>query len=105
MLSSTSARYFITLAESSLADQNIVLTAKKKRILEEILNGQGSFDAESVYLRLCNQGRCVSRSTVYNTLAVLVRAGLLMIGHDPHRKLQIYHLQYKGIPLSASGSP
>jgi Fe2+ or Zn2+ uptake regulation protein len=100
MLSEKTARYFVALAESTLANQDIALTAKKKRILEEILNGHGSFDAESVYLRLCGQGRCVSRSTVYNTLAVLVRAGLLMISHDPRRKLQIYHLQCKGITLS-----
>lgn len=103
MLSPASARYFVTLAESTLASQGIALTAKKRRILEEILNGHGSFDAESVYLRLCNHGRCVSRSTVYNTLAVLVRAGLLIISHDRQRKLQIYHLQCKGITLSASG--
>jgi Fe2+ or Zn2+ uptake regulation protein len=103
MLSETSARYFIALAERTLASHDIALTAKKKRILEEILNGHGSFDAESVYLRLCNQGRCVSRSTVYNTLAVLVRAGLLIISHDPRRKFQIYHLQCQGITLSTSG--
>jgi Fe2+ or Zn2+ uptake regulation protein len=100
MLSEKSARYFVAFAESTLASQDIALTTKKKRILEEILNGHGSFDAESVYLRLCNQDRCVSRSTVYNTLAVLVRAGLLIISHDPRRKLQIYHLQCKHITLS-----
>lgn len=105
MLSSTSTRYFVALAESTLASQDITLTAKRKRILEEILHGHGSFDAESIYLRLCNQDRCVSRSTVYNTLAVLVRAGLLMISHDPQRKHQIYHLQCKSITLSASRLP
>jgi len=103
MLSERSAQYFVALAESTLASQDITLTAKKKRILEEILQGHGSFDAESVYLRLCNHGRCVSRSTVYNTLALLVRVGLLMISHDPQRKLQIYHLQCKSITLSTPG--
>ena len=52
-------------------------TPERFAILDEVLNTQGHFDAESLYYRLITGGVKVSKATVYNTLELLQDCGLV----------------------------
>lgn len=52
-------------------------TPERFAILNEVLNTQGHFDAESLYYRLITGGVKVSKATVYNTLDLLQDCGLV----------------------------
>jgi Fur family ferric uptake transcriptional regulator len=52
-------------------------TPERFAILDAVLQTQGHFDAESLYYRLISGGVKVSKATVYNTLGLLLSAGLV----------------------------
>lgn len=52
-------------------------TPERFAILDEVLQTQGHFDAESLYYRLITGGVKVSKATVYNTLELLQNCGLV----------------------------
>jgi Fur family ferric uptake transcriptional regulator len=62
---------------SYLADHRLRLTAQRRRILEEIFEQDGHFDAEEFYEMFRAAGSDVSRATVYRTLGHLCGSGLL----------------------------
>jgi len=52
-------------------------TTERFAVLDAVLDTQGHFDAESLYYRLISGGLKVSKATVYNTLDLLLNAGLV----------------------------
>jgi Fur family ferric uptake transcriptional regulator len=52
-------------------------TPERYAILDAVLQTQGHFDAEGLYYRLISSGMKVSKATVYNTLDLLLNAGLV----------------------------
>lgn len=60
-----------------LKDNNLRATPERFKVLDEVMKGSGHFDADEFYSRLRAKGVEVSRATVYNTLDVLVKCGLI----------------------------
>ncbi len=58
-------------------NRNLRSTPERFAILDAVLQTQGHFDAESLYYRLISDGVKVSKATVYNTLGLLLNAGLV----------------------------
>jgi Fur family transcriptional regulator, ferric uptake regulator len=52
-------------------------TPERYAVLDAVLQTQGHFDAENLYYRLLSGGMKISRATVYNSLELLLRAGLV----------------------------
>lgn len=53
------------------------LTAPRRRILEEVYQVDGHFSGDDIFIRLRNTGSDISRASIFRTLPLLVRAGLL----------------------------
>jgi Fur family ferric uptake transcriptional regulator len=64
-----------------LQEKNLRPTRERFTLLEEIMRGNGHFDAEEFYIRVKSKGLKVSRATVYNTLDLLVACGLISKYH------------------------
>ncbi len=62
---------------SFLKQQGLKLTPKREKVLQEAFVAGGHFEAEHLVRRLRERGGTASRATVYRTLPLLVRAGLL----------------------------
>lgn len=60
-----------------LQEKKLRSTKERYVVLEEIMGGDGHFDAEELYARLRTHGHKVSRATVYNTLDLLVECGII----------------------------
>lgn len=60
-----------------LKEKRLRTTPERFRILEEVMQGCGHFDADELYTRLRNTGSKISRATVYNSLEVLVSCGII----------------------------
>lgn len=60
-----------------LAAQQLRYTAERKQIFEEIIQAQEHFDADALLLKLKSKNLSVSRATVYRTLDLLVKLGLV----------------------------
>ena len=64
-------------AQQRLKRAGVRLTAQRRAIIAAALCADGHFDADELWYNLRRQGRNVSRATVYRTLALLMREGLL----------------------------
>jgi Fur family ferric uptake transcriptional regulator len=53
------------------------ITPERLQVLETILNTDGHFDADELFLQMKSSGSKVSRATVYNTLDLLQDCGLI----------------------------
>lgn len=62
---------------SHLASQGLRMTPERQVVLDGALNAQGHFTADTLYVHLKRQHPRVSRATVYRTLELLVRSGLV----------------------------
>jgi Fur family ferric uptake transcriptional regulator len=60
-----------------LKSRNLRPTRERYLLLQEILHTNGHFDADSLFASLSQRGLKASRATVYNTLDLLVRCGLI----------------------------
>jgi Fur family peroxide stress response transcriptional regulator len=60
-----------------LAEAGLNLTAQRVAITEAVLNSRDHPNAEEIYRSVCSVLPVVSRATVYNTLKLLVKRGLL----------------------------
>ncbi len=60
-----------------LAEQNLRYTAERRQIFHEIIRAREHFDADTLLLKIKSKNMSVSRATVYRTLDLLVRLGLL----------------------------
>lgn len=60
-----------------LAGHGLKYTPERRRIFKEIFNSEGRFDAEQLILRFRATTKNVSRATVYRTLDLLLRLGII----------------------------
>lgn len=60
-----------------LAQHNLKYTPERRRIFHEIFSARDHFDADELFMRLRAHNRRVSRATVYRTLDLLVKLGLV----------------------------
>ena len=60
-----------------LSQQNLKYTPERRKIFKEIFDAQDHFDAEELFVRLRGHQEKVSRATVYRTLELLVKLGLV----------------------------
>ncbi|HTX18931.1 MAG TPA: transcriptional repressor [Bacteroidota bacterium] len=56
---------------------NYRITPERFQVLESIMNYEGHFDADGLFLQMKTVGLKVSRATVYNTLELLQDCGLI----------------------------
>ncbi len=56
---------------------NYRITPERFQVLEAIMNHEGHFDADGLFLGMKSKGAKVSRATVYNTLELLQDCGLV----------------------------
>jgi len=52
-------------------------TPERQRVLQEVFATEGHFEAEELAYRLRKKGSRISKATVYRTLPLLVKAGLI----------------------------
>jgi Fur family ferric uptake transcriptional regulator len=57
-----------------LKSKELKFTPKRRAILKEIFSFRGHFNVDQLYERL---GRQISRATIYRTLSLLVKSGLI----------------------------
>ena len=60
-----------------LKERGLKWTPERERVFQEIFTTEGHFEAEDLTYRLRKKGTRVSKATVYRTLPLLVRAGLI----------------------------
>ncbi len=64
--------------EKYLRNGNYRITPERFTILDTIMESEGHFDADELYISLKQSGKKVSRATVYNTLELLLDSGLVL---------------------------
>ena len=60
-----------------LRRNNLRVTPERFEVLDAVMQCDGHFDADDLFLRMKNAGSKVSRATVYNTLDKLTECGIL----------------------------
>ncbi len=76
-----------------LNSKNLRKTEERYRIFEHVCDFPGHFDIDMLHDRLKEEKYHVSKATVYNTLEVIVDAGLLVPHQISSRAVQ-YELKY-----------
>ena len=63
--------------EAFLRERGLKLTSERKELLKAVVRLTEHFDADHLHLKLKQQGKEISRATVYRTLYLLVQGGLV----------------------------
>ena len=76
-----------------LKDQGMKWTSERETIFHEVFATEGHFEAEDLAYRLRKKGTRVSKATVYRTLPLLVKTGLLkeVIHGEKHKHYEHVH--------------
>jgi len=76
-----------------LKQQGLKWTPEREKIFQEIFATEGHFEAEDLAYRLRKRGTRVSKATVYRTLPLLVKAGLIkeVIHGEKHHHYEHLH--------------
>ncbi len=73
---STTTDEALALFTAFLRERELKVTSGRLAVLRTLHEADGPLDADEVFLRLKRSQRSVSRATVYNTLELLIEAGL-----------------------------
>lgn len=68
---------FIEQFRLYLKSSGLRLTSERLVILEQVFSYEGHFQAEDLLVHIREKGRSASRATIYRTLPLLVKSGLL----------------------------
>ena len=68
------------------------LTPERRRILESTLKMHTHFEADDLLFQMRKNGIRVSKATIYRTLPLLVKSGLLRELHDDDRHMHYEHV-------------
>ncbi|MGA7616050.1 MAG: Fur family transcriptional regulator [Thermoanaerobaculia bacterium] len=77
----TTLKREMTRFQSFLAENGLKLTAERTALIEEIFSAHYHFEADELLFRMKEKGLKISRATVYRTLDLLVRSGLVRRVH------------------------
>jgi Fur family ferric uptake transcriptional regulator len=75
--------------EGFLKARGFKLTRPRRRVVERLLAVKGHVSADELYEELRRAGRPVSRATVYRTLAIVSKSGMVD-GHDFDGAKRVY---------------
>ncbi len=62
---------------NSLKQQGFKWTPEREKVLQEVFATEGHFEAEELAYRLRQKGSRIPKATVYRTLPLLIKAGLI----------------------------
>ena len=76
-----------------LKQQGFKRTPERESVLQEVFATEGHFEAEELTYRLRRKGSRISKATVYRTLPLLVKAGLIkeVIHGENHHHYEHVH--------------
>jgi Fur family ferric uptake transcriptional regulator len=76
-----------------LKQEGLKWTPERERVFQEALDLEGHFEAEELAYRLRTKGSRISKATVYRTLPLLVKAGLIKeaIHGEKHQHYEHIH--------------
>lgn len=80
--------------ESYLSEKGLRKTQERFFILEYIYSTDKHLNAEQIYIELKQKNKRISRATVYNTLELLLQAGLI-IKHQFDTQVAIYERAFQ----------
>jgi Fur family ferric uptake transcriptional regulator len=88
MVASTKPRF-----QNFLKERGYKWTSEREALWEEIVKLEGHFEAEELSHLLWKKGKRISKATLYRTLPLLVKAGLLkeVIHGEKHRHYEHTH--------------
>jgi len=83
----------ISQFQNFLKQQGLKWTPERKKVFQEASAMEGHFEAEELAYRLRKKGNRISKATVYRTLPLLVRAGLIkeVIHGERHQHYEHIH--------------
>jgi len=76
-----------------LRQEGLKWTPEREKVLKEVFTTEGHFEAEELAYRLRKKGSRVSKATVYRTLPLLVKSGLIkeVIHGEKHHHYEHIH--------------
>jgi len=78
ILSDDLKRYAFDTFHRFLVNGHYRSTPERHKVLEAVLNRAGHFNADELYASMVVDGQSISRATVYSTLELLEKAGLIV---------------------------
>ncbi len=80
-----------------IKQQGFKWTSEREEVLQEIFATEGHFETEDIAYRLRQKGSRISRATVYRTLPLLVKAGLIreVIHGEKHSHYEHIHKELR----------
>ena len=83
---------FVEQFRQFLKSGGLRLTSERLVILEQVFSYEGHFQAEDLLVHIREKGHSASRATIYRTLPLLVRSGLLTEIIDAQKNTYYEHV-------------
>lgn len=92
ILQANAVNSFVSEAMNLLSSNGMLITPKKKMLIQELSLLKSSFDAETFYLNMRNRNVAVCRATVNNLISLLSRYGLLATVIDESKRAKSFRV-------------